>query len=106
VKRVYITPNRRDPYDDSSPYNYERRPKDYYDEYPTDLAQQRYISWGDFRERLPFNAQLLIHLFGERDAIDCHMGMQVVPEVKAATLCSFFSAPKKTSHRLKKMSDS
>ena len=68
--------------------------------------EDRYKSWKDFKARLPFNAQLLIHLFGERDAIDCHHSMCVVSEVKAASLCSFFSNQPETKHRLKRVSDS
>ncbi len=81
----------------------------YYD-YPDPVVavekQDRYKSWKDFKERLPFNAQLLIHLFGERDAIDCHRSMCVVSEVKAASLCSFFSNQPETKHRLRRVRDS
>jgi len=79
---------------------------DYPDPFEAVEKQDRYKSWRDFKERLPFNAQLLVHLFGERDAIDCHHSMCVVSEVKAASLCSFFSNQPETKHRLKRVSDS
>ena len=91
------------------PVNPARELNNYYD-YPDPFEavekQDRYKSWGDFKERLPFNAKLLVHLFGERDAIDCHHSMCVVSEVKAASLCSFFSNQPETKHRLKRVSDS
>ena len=91
------------------PVNPARELNNYYD-YPDPFEaakkQDRYKSWRDFKERLPFNAQLLVHLFGERDAIDCHHSMCVVSEVKAASLCSFFSNQPETKHRLKRVSDS
>jgi hypothetical protein len=92
------------------PVNSFRRMNNYYD-YPapnriSTEKEGRYKSWKDFKERLPFNAQLLIHLFGERDAIDCHHSMCVVSEVKAASLCSFFSSQPEPKHRLKRVSDS
>lgn len=91
------------------PVNRAREMTNYYD-YPDPFEavekQDRYKSWRDFKERLPFNAQLLVHLFGERDAIDCHHSMCVVSEVKAASLCSFFSNQPETKHRLKRVSDS
>lgn len=92
------------------PVNSFRRMNNYYD-YPapnriSTEKEGRYKSWKDFKERLPFNAQLLIHLFGERDAIDCHHSMCVVSEVKAASLCSFFSNQPEPKHRLKRVSDS
>jgi len=91
------------------PVNPAREMTNYYD-YPDPFEavekQDRYKSWRDFKERLPFNAQLLVHLFGERDAIDCHHSMCVVSEVKAASLCSFFSNQPETKHRLKRVSDS
>ena len=91
------------------PVNPARELNNYYD-YPHPFEavekQDRYKSWRDFKERLPFNAQLLVHLFGERDAIDCHHSMCVVSEVKAASLCSFFSNQPETKHRLKRVSDS
>ena len=92
------------------PVNSFRRMNNYYD-YPapnriSTEKEGRYKSWKDFKERLPFNAQLLIHLFGERDAIDCHHSMCVVSEVKAASLCSFFSSQPEPKHRLKRVRDS
>lgn len=92
------------------PVNPAREMNNYYD-YPapnriSTEKEDRYKSWKDFKERLPFNAQLLIHLFGERDAIDCHHSMCVVSEVKAASLCSFFSSQSEPKHRLKRVSDS
>jgi hypothetical protein len=91
------------------PVNPARELNNYYD-YPDPFEavekQDRYKSWRDFKERLPFNAKLLVHLFGERDAIDCHHSMCVVSEVKAASLCSFFSNQPETKHRLKRVSDS
>jgi len=92
------------------PVNSFRRMNNYYD-YPapnriSTEKEGRYKSWKDFKERLPFNAQLLIHLYGERDAIDCHHSMCVVSEVKAASLCSFFSSQPEPKHRLKRVSDS
>lgn len=92
------------------PANPSREMNNHYD-YPapnpiSSEKEDRYKSWKDFKERRPFNAELLIHLFGERDAIDCHQSMCVVSEVKAASLCSFFSGQPETKHRLKIVSDS
>ena len=50
----------------------------------------KYASWTRFKKSHPFNAQLLVHLFGERDAIECHRYMSVISELKACTMCSFF----------------
>lgn len=61
----------------------------------------KYSSWKRFGEKYPFNAKLLVHLFGERDAIDCHQSMVVVSEIKAASLCSFFLPHKNTRTRIK-----
>lgn len=90
----------------NNPYTERKNFYDYPDPNPVATEKQdRYKSWKDFKERLPFNAQLLIHLFGERDAIDCHHSMCVISEVKAASLCSFFSNQPETKHRLKRVSD-
>lgn len=89
-----------------NPYTQRKNFYDYPDPNPVATEKQdRYKSWKDFKERLPFNAQLLVHLFGERDAIDCHHSMCVISEVKAASLCSFFSNQPETKHRLKRVSD-
>ena len=78
-----------------------------YDEWNVETRQgsARYKSWSLFQKKYPFNSQLLIHLFGDRDAIDCHMSMQVMSEVKAATLCSFFLANRTRPCRVSIVSD-
>jgi hypothetical protein len=65
----------------------------------------KYSSWKQFKKAHPFNAELLIYLFGERDAIECHRSMSIVSEPKAASLCSFFSRPKVPRRRIKNMGD-
>ena len=82
-------------------------PQDY-NGWPTDALEgsAKYSSWKDFKQRRPFNAQLLVHLFGERDAIDTHRSMCVISETKAATLCSFFSSVPRGSNRVRIVSDS
>ena len=82
-------------------------PQDY-NGWPTEALEgsAKYSSWKDFKQRLPFNAQLLVHLFGERDAIDTHRSMCVISETKAATLCSFFSSVPSGSNRVRIVSDS
>ena len=65
----------------------------------------KYSSWKRFIAKYPFNAKLLIHLFGERDAIECHRSMVVVSELKAASLCSFFSAQRFEKSRIQSMGD-
>ncbi len=91
-------------YDDFNPHSGVRSGYDYAEYDPKE--SRKYKSWKDFKDRLPFNAQLLIHLFGERDAIDCHRSMCIISEVKAASLCSFFSETPAPKHRLKRLSDS
>lgn len=85
------------PPNDPSPYY----PRDF-DDVPTEYREgsARYASWKQFKDAYPKNAELLIHLFGERDAIECHRHMVVVSEIKAATLCSFFSTTAVKSNRL------
>ena len=79
-----------------------------YDEWDVEArpGSARYKSWSLFQKKYPFNARLLIHLFGDRDAIDCHMSMQVMSEVKAATLCSFFLATRSRPIKVSIVSDS
>lgn len=90
------------PPNDPSPYY----PRDF-DDIPTEYREgsARYASWKRFIEKYPFNAKLLVNLFGERDAIDCHRSMVVVSEVKAASLCSFFPSKKIKPMRIKSMGD-
>ena len=85
------------PPNDPNPYY----PQDF-DDVPTEYREgsARYASWKQFKEEYPKNAELLVHLFGERDAIECHRHMVVVSEIKAATLCSFFPTSSKPSNRL------
>ena len=87
----------------SNPYY----PQDYDNWTPQALqGSSRYKSWTQFKKDFPFNAELLVHLFGERDAIDCHRSMQTISEVKAATLCSFFLATRSHRTRVSIVSDS
>ena len=78
-----------------------------YEDWPTEAlaGSVKYSSWKRFIEKYPFNAKLLIHLFGERDAIECHRSMVVVSELKAASLCSFFSAQRFEKSRIQSMGD-
>jgi len=72
-------------------------PQDF-DDIPAEYREgsARYSSWKRFKEEYPKNAELLVHLFGERDAIECHRHMVVVSEIKAASLCAHFpTAPSK-----------
>jgi len=81
-------------------------PQDYDNWTPQALqGSSRYKSWTEFKKGFPFNAELLVHLFGERDAIDCHRSMQTISEVKAATLCSFFLATRSPPSRVSIVSD-
>ena len=66
----------------------------------------KYASWTQFKEKYPHNAQLLIHLFGERDAIECHRYMSVISELKACTMCSFFPQVVTKSSRIVPVGDS
>jgi len=81
-------------------------PQDY-DNWDPQVLQgsSRYKSWTQFKKDFPFNAELLVHLFGERDAIDCHRSMQPISEVKAATLCSFFLATRSSPSKVSIVSD-
>ena len=83
-------------------------PDENYEGWPTQAQEGsvKYSSWKRFVENYPFNAKLLVHLFGERDAIDCHRSMVVMSEVKAASMCSFFSAQKFKKSRIQSMRDS
>jgi hypothetical protein len=105
--KTFSKQNKPSPYYDYYPH--ERTPfyPNDYDGWPTEAKEgsARYKSWSEFQKKYPFNAQLLIHLFGERDAIDCHMSMQVMSEVKAATLCSFFSNTIHSGSRIRSVSD-
>lgn len=78
-----------------------------YDDWPVQAREGsvKYSSWKQFSQKYPFNAKLLVHLFGERDAIECHRSMVVMSEVKAASLCSFFPAEKIKPMRIKSMGD-
>ena len=81
-------------------------PNDYDGDAPFNLEGSiKYSSWKKFSKKYPLNAKLLIRLFGERDAIDCHRSMVVISEVKAASLCSFFGSKKITPSRIKPMGD-
>lgn len=82
-------------------------PDEDYEGWPTQAQEGsvKYSSWKRFMEKYPFNAKLLVYLFGERDAIDCHRSMVVVSEVKAASLCSFFPSQKIKPMRIKSMGD-
>lgn len=85
------------PPQDFSPYY----PRDF-DDIPTEYREgsARYASWKRFKEQYPKNAELLVHLFGERDAIECHRHMVVVSELKAASLCAHFPPPPVKRNRL------
>lgn len=78
-----------------------------YDDWPVQAREGsiKYSSWKRFSQEHPFNAKLLVHLFGERDAIECHRSMVVMSEVKAASLCSFFPSKKIKPMRIKSMGD-
>lgn len=104
--KTFSKQNRQSPYHGYFPNEQPYYPNDY-EGWPTEAKEgsARYKSWSKFQKKYPFNAQLLIHLFGERDAIDCHMSMQVISELKAASLCSFFSAPIHTGSRVRNVSD-
>ncbi len=66
----------------------------------------KYASWTRFKKKYPHNAQLLVHLFGERDAIECHRYMSVISELKACTMCALFAKPVVKTSRLQAMGDS
>ncbi len=66
----------------------------------------KYASWTRFKEKYPHNAQLLIHLFGERDAIECHRYMSVISELKACTMCALFPKPTARTSRIQPVGDS
>jgi len=85
------------PPNDSSPYY----PRDF-DDIPTEYREgsARYASWKRFKAEFPKNAELLVHLFGERDAIECHRHMVTVSEIKAASLCAHFPSPIPKRNRL------
>lgn len=82
----------------SSPSYY---PQDF-DDIPAEYREgsTRYASWKQFKDKYPKNAELLVHLFGERDAIECHRHMVVVSELKAANLCAHFPAVPAKRNRL------
>ena len=97
-----ITFPRREPPNDADSYY----PQDF-DDMPIEYREgsARYASWKGFKEKYPKNAELLVHLFGERDAIECHRHMVVVSELKAAMLCAHFPSPTPKRNRLGPVSD-
>ena len=100
VEDYYDYPDRR--MDTTNSYY----PSDY-DDWPTQAQEGsvKYSSWKRFTKNYPFNAKLLVNLFGERDAIDCHRSMVVMSEVKAASMCSFFPAQRFEKTRIQSMGD-
>ena len=66
----------------------------------TEKGLQDMLLGSDSKKKYPKNAQLLVHLFGERDAIECHRHMVVVSEIKAASLCAHFPSPPPKRNRL------
>lgn len=93
-------------YEPMNPHG-ERQYPNGYDDWPVQAREGsvKYSSWKRFSQDYPFNAKLLVHLFGERDAIECHRSMVVMSEVKAASLCSFFPSKKIKPMRIKSMGD-
>lgn len=62
-------------YDVHEPYSYELRMR----------------AWNSFKRTYPFNAQLIIHLYGQSAAPSALIDYKRMSEVKAAALCSYFN---------------
>lgn len=68
-------------------------------------AYEKYVQWANFQTQYPYNAKLLIKLFGERDAMDVFRYMIVLPELKARELVERLELRTAPKSRLKNMSD-
>jgi hypothetical protein len=68
-------------------------------------AYEAYLEWAKFQKKYPYNAQLLVELFGERDAMDVFRYMLVLPELKARALVERLRLTLVSKSKLKNMSD-
>ena len=69
-------------------------------------AYDHYVQWSKFQTDYPYNAKLLIKLFGERDALDVFRYMAVLPESKARELVERLKFTVVHKKKIKNMSDS
>lgn len=63
----------------------------FYDVHEPYTYELRMRTWKAFKKRYPFNAQLIIHLYGESSASTALIDYKRVSEMKAAALCSYFN---------------
>ena len=68
-------------------------------------SYDNYVQWANFQQRHPYNAKLLVKLFGERDAMDVFRYMIVLPELKARELVERLGLTTTSKAKLKNMSD-
>jgi hypothetical protein len=82
-------------------------PNNYHDiDYTGYEAYEEYIAWSKFTKSFPYNTELLIKLFGERDAMQVFRHMNVLPETKARELVERLRYTVVHKKKLKNMSDS
>jgi hypothetical protein len=82
-------------------------PKNYDDiDYTGYEAYDSYLAWSKFTSSYPYNAELLIKLFGERDAMQVFRYMAILPETKARELVERLRYTVVHKKKLKNMSDS
>ena len=82
-------------------------PKNYDDiDYTGYESYEWYLGWSKFTSTHPYNAELLIKLFGERDAMQIFRQMIVLPETKARELVERLRYAVVHKKKIKNMSDS
>jgi len=69
-------------------------------------AYEKYVQWSTFTSEYPYNTELLIELFGERDAMDIFMLMIKLPESKAREIVIRLRQKVKINGKLQNMSHS
>jgi len=90
-----------------NPYKYLHGAEERYDDYYTNFEHKEAIlwkmhemrQWDAFKIQFPRNAELLVHLFGSR-AKDAFRTYNVISEIKAASLCSYFIEMEERTSRL------
>lgn len=82
-----------------TPQNYEDFDYTGYESY------EKYLGWSNFQTKYPYNAKLLVKLFGERDGMEIFKHMIVLPESKARELIERLDSTVVKKSKLQNMSD-